>query len=55
LFRETEVDGARWYPCRRGRTCEATLVPDTIYRLSPQLVDFNTTKILSAIFELDLE
>jgi hypothetical protein len=28
---------------------------NSIYRLSPRLVDFNTAKILSALFELDME
>lgn len=40
---------------RMWGTCEAALVPGTVYRLSPRLVDFNTSKILSALFELDLE
>lgn len=40
---------------RTWGTCEASLIPGTIYRLSPRLVDFNTTKILSALFELDLK
>jgi hypothetical protein len=40
---------------RTWGTCEASFIPGTIYRLSPRLVDFNTTKILSALFELDLK
>lgn len=32
----------------------STLVFGRHYRLSPRLVDFNTTKILSSLFELDL-
>lgn len=31
-----------------------TFTPGSIYRLSPRLVDFNTSKILSALFEIDL-
>lgn len=33
---------------------EMQLEVGAVYRLSPRLVDFNTTKILSALFELDL-
>jgi hypothetical protein len=40
---------------RTWGTCQAPLVQGALYRLSPRLVDFNTTKILSALFELDLE
>jgi len=31
-----------------------TLKEGSVYRLSPRLVDFNTTKVLSALFEIDL-
>ena len=40
---------------RTWGTCETSLIPGTIYRLSHRLVDFNTTKVLSALFELDLK
>lgn len=36
-------------------TCAASLIPGAVYRLSPRLVDFNTTKVLSTLFEVDLE
>ena len=40
------------------RTWGTSPIPFTIgatYRLSPRLVDFNTTKVLSSLFELDLQ
>lgn len=40
---------------RTWGTCQTPLVQGVVYRLSPRLVDFNTTKVLSALFELDLE
>lgn len=40
---------------RTWSTHEVPFVLGTVYRLSPRLVDFNTTKVLSALFELDLE
>ncbi|KAF9560961.1 hypothetical protein CPC08DRAFT_735698 [Agrocybe pediades] len=37
-----------------GTTNKSILKQGSVYRLSPRLVDFNTTKILSALFEIDL-
>ncbi|KJA28890.1 hypothetical protein HYPSUDRAFT_1082968 [Hypholoma sublateritium FD-334 SS-4] len=33
---------------------QMSLTPGSIFRLSPRLVDFNTSKILSALFEIDV-
>jgi hypothetical protein len=33
---------------------QPSLEVGAVYRLSPRLIDFNTTKILSALFEIDL-
>ncbi|KAF9529718.1 hypothetical protein CPB83DRAFT_868907 [Crepidotus variabilis] len=40
---------------RSWGTNNTTFVQGAIYRLSPRLVDFNTTKILSALFEIDMD
>lgn len=35
-------------------TAQIKLEPGTVCRLSPRLIDFNTTKVLSSLFEIDL-
>lgn len=40
---------------RTWSTHKVPFVLGAVYRLSPRLVDFNTTKVLSALFEHDLE
>lgn len=37
-----------------GTSTRQVLVPGRCYRLSQRLVDFNTTKVLSSLFEMDL-
>jgi hypothetical protein len=53
--RDMFLDGGNTYVAIKtwGGT-EIMLVPGQHYRLSPRLVDFNTPKILSTLFELDL-
>ncbi|KAF6763028.1 hypothetical protein DFP72DRAFT_986801 [Ephemerocybe angulata] len=37
-----------------GTATRQVLVPGRHYRLSPRFIDFNTTKVLSSLFEMDL-
>ncbi|KAK7036431.1 hypothetical protein VNI00_011628 [Paramarasmius palmivorus] len=53
--RDMFLDGGNTYVAiNTSGEPEIMFVPDQHYRLSPRLVDFNTPKILSTLFELDL-
>lgn len=39
---------------RTWGTAEMKFEEGAVYRLSPRLIDFNTTKVLSSLFEIDL-
>ncbi|KAJ3499450.1 hypothetical protein NLJ89_g10100 [Agrocybe chaxingu] len=53
VFTDTAGRGIK-VAMRTWSTSETPLQRGAVYRLSPRHVDFNTTKILSALFELDL-